>query len=142
MGRGDEWHITLASKGAKASLMGAGRLVVARRRCLVREDERWRGRPGSWAYPVVRVHWNDPSLPLGVVPALLKQHGEIVTDVFEESVSRKFPGVLTGVRKLVFRVKDRTRFNAEVPHLLRPVFDGVRYCLLVVVLGRRPMCLC
>ena len=98
VGRGDEWHITLASKEAKASLMGAGRLVVAGRRCLVQEDERWRGRPGSWAYPVVRVHWNDPSLPLGEVPAQLRQHGEIISDVFEEAVSRKFDAlVVVGV---------------------------------------------
>ena len=36
VGRGDEWHITLASKEAKAKLMGAGRIIVAGRRCLIR----------------------------------------------------------------------------------------------------------
>ena len=92
--------------------------------------------PGSWVYPVVRVHWNGPSLPVGVVPAQLKQYGEIISDVFEESVSRKFPGELTGVRKFVFCVKDRARFDAGVPHLLCLVFDGVQYRLFVVVSGK------
>ena len=76
-----------------------------------------------------------------MVPAQLKQYGEIISDVFEESVSRKFPGVLTGMCNFVFCVKDRARFDAGVPHLLCLVFDGVQYRLFVVVSGRKPMCL-
>ena len=128
LSKNNEWYLCLRTDAAKDRLLSAGQCAVIGFVFKIRSADR--------AQFKVRVHWATPFLPNEMITGFLAKYGKVHAISFEQSVSKGYEGVATGVRTVIMSGNKN-----EIPHIITLVDGNERSELLVTVTGRQPLCL-
>ena len=130
-GMNSEWWLTLKDQESRDRLLLAGAIKVRNRYV-------FRIRSASKSQFVVRVHWAPPFMSNKFIGQMLSKHVKIVSMDKETAVADGFDGMATGIRKIVVEGN-----MGDVPHKSSVVcpFTGVTHNILLVINGRKSLCL-
>ena len=130
-GMNSEWWLTLKDQESRDRLLLAGAIKVRNRYV-------FRIQSASKLQFVVRVHWAPPFMSNKFIGQMLSKHVKIVSMDKETAVADGFDGMATGIRKIVVEGN-----VGDVPHKSCVVcpFTGVTHNILLVINGRKSLCL-